>query len=136
MAVEHGRHQVLIVDHADDAVDIPLEHRKARIARSHHAVHRLAHGFGTLHQDHIHARRHDLAGVHVAQVQDLMDHALLVIKQIVAVRHEILDLVLSRQGLALRCAQKAENALQPLFNVVVFVFPVHALKPLLVIISF
>ena len=38
---------------------------------------------------HIHARRHDLAGVHVAQVQDLVDHALLVIKQIVAVRHEI-----------------------------------------------
>ena len=102
MAVEHGRHQVLIVDHADDAVDIPLEHREARIARSHHAVHRLAHGFGILHQDHIHARRHDLAGIHVAQVQDLVDHALLVIEQIVAIRHEILDLVLSRQSLALR----------------------------------
>ena len=104
MPIEHGRHQIFVVDHANDAVDIPLKHWEARKARSHHAVHRLTHGFGILHQDHIHTRRHDLARIHVTQVQDLVDHALLVIKQIVAVRHEILDLILGRRGLAFRCA--------------------------------
>ena len=45
-----------------------------------------AHRFRVLHQDHVHARLHDLVHRRVAQVQDLVDHALLVGQQLVVVR--------------------------------------------------
>lgn len=40
----------------------------------------------------VHARHHDLAGNGVAQVEDLVDHALFLVEQVVLLRDHVLDL--------------------------------------------
>ena len=116
------------MDDAHDAVDVFMEHREAGIARAHHAINRLPHGFGVLDQDHIDARRHNLARVHVAKIQNLVNHALFVVEQLIAVRNEILDFLFRRGRLALLRAQKTEQALQTLLaTVAVFDFAAHGL---------
>ena len=42
----------------------------------------------------VHARHHDLAGNGVAQVKDLVDHALFLVEQVVLFRDHVLDLFL------------------------------------------
>jgi len=57
----------------------------------------------------VHARHHDLAGNGVAQVEDLVDHALFLVEQVVLLRDHVLDLFL-RDVLAVVGALDAQNA--------------------------
>ena len=57
----------------------------------------------------VHARHHDLAGNGVAQVEDLVDHALFLVEQVVLLRDHVLDLLL-RDVLAVVGALDAQDA--------------------------
>ena len=112
LAVHERRHEVLEVDDAHDAVDVLVIHRQTRVARAAHALHRLAHRVGVFREHHVHARRHDLVHGHVAQIEDVVDHALLVLEQLVVVRDHVLDLFFGHV-LALVGVLDAEQARQP-----------------------
>lgn len=81
------------MDDAHDAVAVLVVYGQAGIAGAVHALDGRAHRFHVFHQDHVHARLHDLVDRRVAHVDDLVDHALLVFQQLVVVGHHELDLL-------------------------------------------
>ena len=90
--VHEWRDEVFVGDDAHDAVDVLVVHGKARIAGAAHSLDSLAHRLDVLDEDHVHTRLHDLVNRHVAEVDDVVDHALLVVKQLVVVGDHELDL--------------------------------------------
>ena len=92
--VDDGAKEVLDVGHAHDAVDILVKHRDARVARAAHERKDAAQGLGVLDGREVDARHHDLAGDGVSQVEDLVNHRLLLVGELVRVRHHVADLLL------------------------------------------
>ena len=92
--VDDGPKQVLYVRHAHDAVDVLVVDGDAREARAAHEVEHFAQGLGVLHGGHVHARHHDLARHRVAQVEYLVNHRLLLVREVVGVSDHVADLLL------------------------------------------
>ena len=72
--------------------------RHAREAGLAHDVKHLGEGGVVLHGGHVDAGHHDLVGHGVAEVDDLVDHALLLLGELLGVGDQVLDLVLGRAG--------------------------------------
>ena len=77
-----------------DAVNAaPVDGDAAVAGAAHDGEHLVERGV-LAHGAHVHARHHDLAGDGVAQVDDLVNHRLLLVGELVGVRDHVLDLVL------------------------------------------
>ena len=81
-------------------------------------INSLAHRVVVFDEDHIHTRLHDLAHRHVGQIEDVVDHALLVFEKLDILGHHVLDLVLGN-AFAFR-AQKIEEGRLRICSVVCF----------------
>ena len=79
---------------AHDAVDGVVIDRDARVPGATHDREHLGERGGVLHRRHVDARDHDLARDGVAHVDDLVNHRLLLVRQLVGVGHHVLDLLL------------------------------------------
>ena len=93
-AVDERPDEVLVMHDADDVVSVLVKDGKARVARAVHALDRRAHRLGVLDHDHVDARLHDFMHRHVAQVDDVVDHALLVVGELIVVGDDVFDFLL------------------------------------------
>ena len=59
-----------------------------------HALDRRAHRLGVLDHDHVDARLHDFMHRHVTQVDDVVDHALLVVGELIVIGDDVFDFLL------------------------------------------
>ncbi len=85
--------EVLEQHDADDLVVVVVEDRQPREARALHHRRRMGDGGGVLGEHHVDAGHHDLAGDGVAELEDLVDHALLFVEQGALLGDEELDLL-------------------------------------------
>ena len=117
-AVQQRADEVFVGHEAYDLVHFLVIDRQAGIARAAHAVEGRAGRFGVLGHDHVDARLHDFAHRHVGQIEDVVDHALLVFEKLDILGHHVLDLVL-RNVFAFG-AQKIEESRLRICSVVYF----------------
>ena len=92
LAVERGLDQVLDVRDARDVVGVLVIDGDAAEAGLAHGGQHVGDRLVVLAHGGVHARHHDLAGNGVAQVEDLVDHALFLVEQVVLLRDHVLDL--------------------------------------------
>lgn len=92
--VKDGRDDVLDVRNAHDAVNGAVVDGDAAIAGAAHGGQDLGERRGVLHGGHVNAGDHDLAGDGVAQINDLVDHGLLLVGELLGVRDHVLELLL------------------------------------------
>ena len=111
LAVERGLNQVLDVRDAGDVVGILVIDRDAAKAGLAHGGQHVGDRLVVLAHGGVHARHHDLAGNGVAQVEDLVDHALFLVEQVVLLRDHVLDLFF-RDVLTVVGALDAQDASQ------------------------
>ena len=109
LAVERGLDQVLDVRNARDIVGVLVIDGDAAEAGLAHGGQHIGDRLVVLAHGGVHARDHDLAGNSVAQVEDLVDHALFLVEQVVLLRDHVLDLFL-RDVLAVVGALDAQDA--------------------------
>ena len=109
LAVERGLDQVLDVRDADDVVGILVIDGDAAEAGLAHGGQHVGDRLVVLAHGGVHARHHNLAGNGVSQVEDLVDHALFLVEQVVLLRDHVLDLFL-RDVLAVVGALDAQDA--------------------------
>ena len=109
LTVERGLNQVLDVRDARDVVGILVIDGDAAKAGLAHGGQHVGDRLVVLAHGGVHARHHDLAGNGVAQVEDLVDHALFLVEQVVLLRDHVLDLFL-RNVLAVVGALDAQDA--------------------------
>ena len=93
-AAERDAHKILDVRDAHHVVGVFAIHRHARETRTAHELHDLVHRVGVLGHLHVNARHHDLARNCVAQVENLVNHALFLVEQGVLLRDHVFDLFL------------------------------------------
>ncbi len=93
-AVNDGADDVLDVGDANHAVDGAVVDGHAREAGAAHKAEHLVQVLGVLDAGHVHTRDHDLAGDSVAQVDDLVNHGLLLLGEVVGVCDHVLELLL------------------------------------------
>ena len=92
--VKDGRDDVLDVRNAHDSVNGAVVDGDAAVAGAPHGGQDLGERRGVLHGGHVNAGDHDLAGDGVAQVNDLVDHGLLLVGQLLGIRDHVLELLL------------------------------------------
>ena len=109
LAVERGLDQVLDVRDSRDVVGILVVDGDAAEAGLAHGGQHVGDRLVVLAHGGVHARHHNLAGNGVAQVEDLVDHALFLVEQVVLLRDHVLDLFL-RDVLAVVGALDAQDA--------------------------
>ena len=109
LAVERGLDQVLDVRDARDVVGVLVIDGDAAEAGLAHGGQHVGDRLVVLAHGGVHARHHDLASHGVAQVEDLVDHALFLVEQVVLLRDHVLDLFL-RDVLAVVGALDAQDA--------------------------
>ena len=92
--IHDGADDVLDVRDAHDAIHVLVVDRHARVAGAPHDLERLHAGLGVLDGAHVHARDHHLACDGVTKVDDVVNHRLLLLGELLAVGDHVADLVL------------------------------------------
>ena len=81
--------------YAHDAVNVLVIHRHAAVPRAPHGPKHLGTRRSVLCHLHVHTRNHDLARDRVAQIDDVVNHGLLLLRKLLGIRHHITNLFLA-----------------------------------------
>ena len=77
---------------ANDVIEVLAEHGQTGVSGAPHALERSAHCLVVFNGDDVDAWLHDIGRSELAKRENLADHALLVIKQLVGIVDELYDL--------------------------------------------
>ncbi len=108
-AVHQRPDQVLVVNDTYDIINALMKDWQPRITRSSHALKRSVRRLRVLNKHDVDPRRADLACMGVTQIDDVLDHALFIVRKLGGIVNQFPDL-LFRCGLTLAARDSLKEA--------------------------